>query len=71
MRYVLIDEVGMDVFNKEFENKEEAMKKAELEWEKLSDYDKKRRTAFYLFESANPDEEAENHFDGDVIKSWK
>ena len=27
-------------------------------------------TEFYVLESVNPDEDAVNHFDGDIIKSW-
>lgn len=69
--YILIDVVDGDMFTKEFDNLKEAMRVSENEWEHLSDHDKKRREAFYLLESANPDEDAENHFDGDVVREWK
>jgi len=68
MRFILIDQIlNGDMFNKEFETKEEAVKKASSEWESLSDSDKKRRESFYVIESINPDEEAEDHFDGDIV----
>ena len=68
MRFILIDQIlNGDMFNKEFETKEEAIKKASSEWESLSDSDKKRRESFYVIESINPDEEAEDHFDGDIV----
>lgn len=71
MKYILMDEVNGDIFNKEFTTSEEALTCAEREWNSLSEYDKKKRTAFYVLESVNPDTEAMDHFDGDVIKSWK
>lgn len=68
MRFILIDQIlNGDMFNKEFDTKEEAVKKASSEWEALSDSDKKRRESFYVIESVNPDEEAEDHFDGDIV----
>lgn len=70
MRFILIDQIlNGDMFNNEFETKEEAIKKANSEWEALSDSDKKRRESFYVIESVNPNEEAEDHFDGNLV--WK
>ncbi len=67
MKYIVFDDCGTDVFTKEFDNKEQAMKEAQNEWDMLTSTDLKRRKGFYVLESANPDEEAENHFDGDII----
>ena len=69
MKYVLIDKTRGDQFTKEFDNLEQALKQSEIDFahKTLSDH----CTEFYLLESANPDEEAENHFDGNVIKRWK
>lgn len=71
MKYILIDIVNGDMFNKEFDSEDEALKAAGSEWNHLSEYDKNRRDAFYVLESANPDEDAENHFDGWVVKGYK
>lgn len=68
--YILIDDCG-DIYTEEYTNREEALKDAESQWNRLTENDKKRREAFYLIKSANPDEEAEDHLDGDVIKTWK
>lgn len=70
MKYLVIDEKGMDTFVKEFETKEEAIQEADAEFERLTAYDKKQRNAFYVLESVNPDEEADDHFDGDIIKDY-
>lgn len=69
MKYILIDTKGCDTFTKEFDSKEEAIKTGDQDFAYLTKNDKKNRE-FYLLESVNPDEDAENHFDGDVIKTW-
>lgn len=69
MKYVLIDVSRGDQFEKEFDNKEEALRQGELDFAKVTPAD--HCTEFYLLESINPDEEAENHFDGDIVKRWK
>ena len=50
---------------------EDAMEYAEYSWNCMSDSDKIRTTAYYLLESVNPDEESDDHYDGDIIKRWK
>ena len=70
MRYIIIDVSRGDMFTKEYEDKAEAIKQAEIDFSYLTDYDKKQRSDFYVLESANPDEEAENHYDGEVVKRW-
>ncbi len=68
MRYVLVDQVRNSyLFSKEFDTKEEAVRKASIEWAKMTEHDKRRRESFYVLESINPDEEAENHFDGTPV----
>lgn len=67
MVYVLIDMVGGDMFTEEFNDKAAALNAARNAWEGLTDYDKKRRESFCVLKSVNPDEEAENHLDGDVL----
>lgn len=71
MKYIIIDIKKGDVFAEKFNSKEEALKRSDVEWNKLSRYDQKQREAFYVLETINPDEEAENHFDGNIIKEYK
>lgn len=70
MKYIVIDEVNGDIFDKEFDSKEEAIKEADYRFNHMSDHDKKRTAELYVLESVNPDPESEDHFDGDIIKRW-
>jgi hypothetical protein len=70
MKYILIDQTTTDMFNDEFDNLETALNAAETQFNYLTENDKKKRTAFYLLESINPDEDAPDHFDGNIIKEW-
>jgi len=70
MKYILIDEKDGDMFTAEFATKEEAIAAGNRDFARLTAIDKKHRTAFYVLESENPDEEAENHMDGTVVKEW-
>lgn len=67
MRYIVIDDVGVDFFAQEFNTKKEAIDYAEYEWSCMSEYDKKRRDAYFVIESINPDVEAPDHYDGTLI----
>lgn len=71
MQYIICHYKNGDMFNKEFDSAEEAIKHADIQWSKMADYDKKRATAYYVLKSVNADVEAENHFDGDIIKEYK
>lgn len=72
MKYVLIDQIkNGDCFTNEFGTKEEAIKGGELAFQCMSEFDKNRREEFLVLEAANPDEDAENHLDGDIVKRWK
>lgn len=71
MKYIIMDYVGGDCFTTEFEGREEALQEAEGQWECLTRYDQKRITEFYVLESVNPDEDAPDHYDGDIVKRWK
>lgn len=70
MKYVIIDATKTDLFTTECETKEEALKKAEKQFNYLTDFDKKKRTEFYILESIDSDEESEKHLDGDIIKRY-
>ena len=70
MKYVLIDQTDTDWFTDEFDDLDEAIAAGDSAFSLLTKIDKKRRTEFYLLESVNPDEDAENHLDGTVIKQW-
>lgn len=71
MKFIVIYDTGADMFADEFSDKEEALSFAADKWEHLTEAEKKKYAGFYVLESANPDEEAENHFDGTPIKTWK
>lgn len=71
MKYIVMDFKNGDLFADEFEDKEEAVQEAERQWEQLTSYEQKHRTAFYVLESVNPDEDAPNHYDGNIVKRWK
>ena len=71
MRYLVIDELKNEIFVEEFETETEAIKKADAEFDSLTPGDKKRRVAFYVLESVDPDPESVDHFDGDIVKSYK
>lgn len=70
MRYLLIDEKNGDIFEKAFETKEQAIAAGDREWAGLTAYDKKQRDAFYILESVTDDADAQNRYDGDVIKDY-
>lgn len=71
MKYVILDQIkDGDLFTLECDDKDEALKAAERGWNNLSDHDKGRREFYMVLESVDPDTDAENHLDGDVVKSW-
>ena len=67
MKYIIIDQTKTDWFTTEFDSKERAIKEAQKQWDWLTASDRERREAFYVLESVNPDEEAENHLDGNIV----
>ena len=67
MKYIVIDERKNDFFTEEFESKDEAIKTAKSDWDRRTEHDKKRTVAYYVLESVNPDEDADDHFDGNPI----
>lgn len=71
MKFIIIDDCGTDLYTEEFNDREQAVNQAKAEWNRLRDYDKSKRTAFYVLESVNPDEDAEDHLDGDPILTLK
>lgn len=71
MKYIYTREIKNDIFAEEFETAEEAIRYGNDEWDGLTQHDRDRTTAAYVLESANPDEDAPDHLDGNVIKTWK
>lgn len=67
MKYIIIDERKNDFFTEEFEDRDEAINTAEYDWDRRTEYDKKHTDRFYVLESVNPDEDADDHFDGNPI----
>lgn len=70
MKYIIIDSKNGDMFTEEFETREEAINAADRAWTYLTEKDKKRREAFYVLESVNPDPEAVDHYDGNLVKNY-
>lgn len=70
MRYVVVDTKDGDMFTSECGTLEEATAEAEKQFACLTEADKKKRAAFYVLESVNPDEEAEDHLDGEIVKRF-
>ena len=70
MKYIVMDGKSGDIFTEEFDSREDAISYADRDFEHLTASDKKHRDFYYILESINPDEDAENHFDGDIIKRY-
>ena len=69
MKYIVMQEKkkgASDIFTTEFNDRHEAIKSAKNQWDYLT-YREKKQNRVYVLESINPDEEAENHFDGNII----
>lgn len=72
MRYIVIDErKNGQLFTEEFEHKDNAINTAKYDWNHRTEYDKKYTERFYVLESVNPDEDADDHFDGNPIFTLK
>lgn len=67
MKYLFIYDNDVE----EFETKEEAIERADAVWSRASEGDKKSCTECYILESVNPDEDADDHWDGDYVKVYK
>ena len=69
MKYVVIDihrDGTGDMYNTEHDDREGAIREADDQWSHLTASERKARTV-YVLESANPDEEAADHFDGTPV----
>ena len=69
MKYVTVEEHDNgygDTFTDEFDNPNEAIEQAEYIWNHLT-RNEHTKTLVYVLESVNPDEEADNHLDGNII----
>jgi hypothetical protein len=72
MRYIIIDErKNGQLFAEEVEHKDNAINSAKYDWNRRTEHDKKRTDRFYVLESVNPDEDADDHFDGNPILTLK
>ena len=69
--YIVIDDCGADLYATNCGSEAEAIAEASAQWDLLTESDKKRRNEFLILKSVNPDPEAENHFDGDIVRRWK
>lgn len=69
--FVVIDSKDGDLFTEEYCTEDDAIEAAEAAWDKLTDAEKASREAFYVIKSVNPDPDAQDHLDGDIVKEWK
>lgn len=72
MRYVLMDVRKNDeIWSEEFDDLDAAIAKGQKDFDSLTEKEKKNVESFYILESVNPDETADNHYDGNIIREWK
>ena len=71
MKYIVCDYKNGDLFTSEFDNLDQAISSANKAWNSLTSVEQKNRTDFYLLESVNPDIDATDHFDGNIIIDFK
>lgn len=72
MKYIFVREFNNgDEYIKEFDSKEEAVKFGDQDWHHTTDSERRKCKYCYVLESDNPDEDDENHFDGNPVFTWK
>lgn len=71
MKYVFIDERTNNYYNKDFDSLDEAISTADTDFAHLTDREKSKVIFFGIIESQNPDEEAPDHCDGNVVYQLK
>lgn len=70
MRYIVFNgnrDFTGDIDTTEFNNRTEAIEEAARIWDRRLTADEKKTQTVYVLESANPDEDAADHFDGNTI----
>ena len=71
MEYIYITGKKGNEWSEEYFTKKEAINAANYEWDHMCEADKKSIDYAYILKSVNPDEDAPDHFDGDIIKIYK
>ena len=71
MKYLVIDSRICTESVEEFDNKEEAIEYAKDDFDSMCKTALEKCLEYYVLESVNPDEDSENHYDGDVIYRLK
>ena len=73
MKYLVLSKFkgSMDECHEEFETLEKAVSFADEEYNHLCEKDLRNCEYYYILESVTPDEEADDHLDGNIIKSYK
>lgn len=68
MKFIVIDDRKIDMFTKEFDDLNEAIKECEYQWNHMTNSEKQNDcNSMFVIKSINPDEDAENHYDGDFV----
>lgn len=69
-KYILMYEKNGDIFTDYFTEAEKAIEAGEDKLYRMTKYEKARCSGLYVLETVNTDKEAEDHFDGDIVKRW-
>lgn len=68
MEYIVYDQIrNGDLYTGEFSDLDSAIRYAEREWSLMSDHDQGRRECYGVLRSANPDPDAVDHMDGELV----
>ena len=67
MKYLYICGTANDQKVVESDDLDKLIAMANSDWHCMCDEDRKRTTSMYVLESANPDEDAPDHYDGEVM----
>lgn len=70
MRYLVVGEAHNDCNIFEFDSKNQAIRYADILYANMCRYDKLHYENLYVLRSVNPDPEAADHYDGDVVKEY-
>lgn len=67
MKYLYICGTANDQKVVESDNLEKLIAMANSDWNHMCNEDRKRTVSMYVIESTNPDEDAPDHYDGEVM----
>lgn len=63
----IADTIDAEIWSDNYTTPEYAITELRDEWERMPAHDRRKTNAAYVLETVNPDPDAPDHFDGDVI----